>query len=288
LIIVDAGSTDNTIDIIRKYEQYVTYWVSEPDRGQSHAIQKGLDKVTGDIVNWLNSDDLLAPGALSAIATEFDLAKFDVFCGYCDYFVNTLANLDKRNERMKLFDTVGHTLTMGHMNQPSTFFKASVMKRLGIDEQFRYTMDVDLWYRYLLEAGHQRVQFSDTLLTYFRLHESSKSVAENSHFTGDIFRVFYNIAVSLNQPPAVLSFIRTKIPIDANFIAKTYPIGVPIDEVKEFVRYLAWQALIYYNEQGDTQAARECLRIAYHHGQPLTGTLVRQLAKHYLVPEFMR
>lgn len=288
LLIIDAGSTDSTLDVIRKYERHITYWVSEPDRGQSHAIQKGLERVTGDIVNWINSDDLLAPGALHAIATEFDLAKYDVFCGYCDYFVDTLAQLDKRNERMKLFDSVGHTLTKVHINQPSTFFKTSVMKKLGIDEQFRYTMDVDLWFRYLLEAGHSRIQFSDSLLTYFRLHEASKTVAENSHFTGDIYRVFYNIAVSLNQPPAILNFIRTKIPAGANFLPKTYKIGVSAEDTNAFVRHMAWQALMFYNQQKDSKSARECLRTAYRYGHPLNGNLLRQVAKHYFVPGFMR
>lgn len=287
LLIIDAGSTDNTLEVIHKYEQHITYWVSEPDRGQSHAIQKGLERVTGDIVNWINSDDLLAPGALHAIAAEFNLAKYDVFCGYCDYFVNTLAQLDKRNERMKLFESVGHTLTQVHMNQPSTFFKASVMMKLGIDEQFRYTMDVDLWFRYLLEAGHSRIQFSDTLLTYFRLHESSKSVAENSHFIGDIHRVFYNIIASLGQPSVLLEFIKTKIPANANFAPKNYPIGVPTEELKEFVRFIAWEALIYYNEQKKSPEARECLSVAYRHGQTLNSNLARQVVKHYLVPRFM-
>lgn len=284
LLIIDAGSTDSTLEVIHKYEQHITYWVSEPDRGQSHAIQKGLEKVTGDIVNWINSDDLLAPGALHAIAAEFNMAKYDVFCGYCDYFVNTLAQLDKRNERMKLFESVGHTLTEVHICQPSTFFKTSVMKRLGIDEQFRYTMDVDLWFRYLLEAGHGRIQFSEALLTYFRLHDTSKSVAENSHFIGDIYRVFYNIAVSLNQPPAVLNFLRTKIPANAKFVPKSYPIGIPVGELKEFVHHMAWQALVYYNEQKDWKAARECLALAYQHRQQLSLSMVKQLLKLRVFP----
>ena len=62
-LIIDGGSTDNSVDIIRKYEPWLTYWVSEPDRGQTHAINKGLRMARGEWFNWINSDDLLTPGA---------------------------------------------------------------------------------------------------------------------------------------------------------------------------------------------------------------------------------
>ena len=67
-IIIDGGSTDNTVEIIRKYAKHLTYWVSEPDRGQSHAINKGLARCTGDLFGWINSDDVLMPGALEVVA----------------------------------------------------------------------------------------------------------------------------------------------------------------------------------------------------------------------------
>jgi glycosyltransferase involved in cell wall biosynthesis len=70
-IIIDGGSTDNTLDVIRQYEQWTAYWVSEPDRGQSHAINKGFERATGAIISWLNSDDLFYPGAFRAIALGF-------------------------------------------------------------------------------------------------------------------------------------------------------------------------------------------------------------------------
>lgn len=284
LLIIDAGSTDNTLEVIHKYEQYITYWVSEPDRGQSHAIQKGLNKATGDIINWINSDDLLAPGAFCHIAAEFDLDKYDVLCGYCHYFVNNLAHLDKRNERMGVSTTLSETLIPCLINQPSTFFKGSIIKRLGIDEQYRYTMDVDLWYRYLLGTGISRIKLSDCLLTYFRLHESSKTVSEGTSFIGDNFKVFYNVLFTLNQPEVLLRFMATKIPSFSNFEPVKYQVGVPDSELHEFIRYYAWQALIYYNGISDYLAARACLIIAFRHGQALNLTTIKQLFKQYLVP----
>lgn len=86
-IIIDGGSTDNTVEIIKKYEQWLTYWVSEKDRGQTHAINKGLLKCTGEIFNWINSDDLLAKNSLYKLAKVFlENNKPDVICGYTNIF----------------------------------------------------------------------------------------------------------------------------------------------------------------------------------------------------------
>ncbi|WP_222940386.1 glycosyltransferase family 2 protein [Hymenobacter sp. BT491] len=287
LIIIDAGSTDNTLEVIKKYEPWITYWVSEKDRGQSHAIRKGLAVATGDIINWINSDDICAPGAFHHIANELTLDTKDVVCGYCDYFLGGLDNLDLRNMRMGISATVGDTILSHKINQPSTFFKASVIKSLDIDEQFHYAMDLDMWYRYLLIAGQDRVVLSDKLLTYFRLHDTSKSVSESARFEGDIRKVFYNIVYSTNGSPALLAFMSRSIPEFAAFTPTRYPVQIPEAELKPFMRFLAWRAVNFYNEAGDLAAAKECLRIARQSGQPLDATLIRQLIKHYAMPKVL-
>jgi len=283
LFIVDAGSKDNTLDVIRQYEPWITRWVSEPDRGQSHAIRKGLAWATGDIINWINSDDLVAPGAFTRIAAEFDLARYDVLCGNCDYFVDELSHLDLRNERMGLGATLGDIFVRGKINQPSTFFKASVLKELDVDEQFHYAMDLDLWYRYLLRAGQQRVLLSNSLLTYFRLHGASKSVADSPRFAADINKVAYNILHSFRQPPVLLDYLRAVIN-DERFTPAVYPVNVAVEELTPFIRHQAWQALIYYNEQENYAAARQCLAIARRCGQPMSLMLLRQVVKLRLLP----
>ena len=78
-IIMDGGSTDNTVDIIKKYEDRITYWISEKDNGQSDAINKGFHKSTGDILHWLNSDDVLVPRALNMLV-EYLSNNPDIIC----------------------------------------------------------------------------------------------------------------------------------------------------------------------------------------------------------------
>lgn len=283
LLIIDAGSTDNTLDVIRKYEQHIAYWVSEPDRGQSHAIQKGLAQATGDIINWINSDDLLAPGALQEIAENFDTKKYDVFCGRCDYFVDTVGNWDLRGLRMGLSKTVGDTLLAGEITQPSTFFKTSVFRDLGVNETFHFTMDLELWYRYLLKFGQAKVSFSEKTLAYFRLHEASKTVALSPKFVEDIDRVNYNILYSIQSPAELLSFFKKKISAD-KFLPKKYDVSVPKHDLSSYVRNCAWNAVYYYNEIKDRKAARACLKVARQYGHPMDTKMMKQLVKHYLLP----
>ena len=285
LIVIDADSTDNTLEIIRKYEPWITYWVSEPDRGQSHAIVKGLAVATGDIINWINSDDLVAPGAFHRIAADFDLDRFDVICGKCDYFLNDLNHLDLQGMRMGLGLTIGDTFNIHQINQPSTFFKASVIKKMGIDEQFRYTMDLDLWFRYLLQAGQERVLISENLLSYFRLHDASKTVAENAHFKGDIWRVHYNILYSLEQKAELLTYASLPIPNFERFVPTCYSIQVPKTELHPFIVNMAWMAVYHYNAVMNYCAARECLAIVRRYSSLLEPKLLKQLFKHYILPE---
>ena len=284
LIIIDAGSTDNTVEVIKQYEPYIAYWVSEPDRGQSHAIQKGLAVATGDIVNWINSDDLVAPGTFHRIAAEFDLDRYNVICGYCDYFVEDLQHLDLRNRRMYVGATVSASFLQRGINQPSTYFKTEVLKELSVDEQFHYAMDLDLWYRYLLLYGQQQIHLSEGLFSYFRLHGASKSVADESRFAGDIGKVCYNVLFSLDMPQALLAFVQLEI-TDPHFIPTRYPVKIPFEEVAEFVRRNAWEAVIYYNRTCQYAEARACLAVARRAGQPLSTSVLRQYIKLYLVPK---
>jgi glycosyltransferase involved in cell wall biosynthesis len=175
-IVIDGGSTDATVDIIRKYEQHITYWVSEPDRGQSHAINKGIQKCTGDIFNWLNSDDWYMPNALFDIASSFIKdPSLNVVSGFENHI-----NLDGKvvlHEGTVIQNSLEETIELCHITQPSTFFKLDALRMVGfISEDLDYLMDGEMWVRFLLMHGHSNFQKINIPLVNFRLHQNSKTV----------------------------------------------------------------------------------------------------------------
>jgi len=92
-IIIDGGSTDGSVEIIKKYEKYLSYWVSEKDRGQAHALNKGFEKATGDLVGWQNSDDIYLPGAFRKVAEVYrNNPNYDVYFGNI-YFIDEEDNI---------------------------------------------------------------------------------------------------------------------------------------------------------------------------------------------------
>lgn len=144
-IIIDGGSTDNSVDIIKKYESWITYWVSENDRGQSHGINKGFEHCTGEIVNWLCSDDILLPGALFTIA---------------EYFMNNPGVDVVLGQGRVVFEFGGHPEMVGGSTQksielipvnntvcqPACYYHRMLLDRMPpLNESYHYAMDFELW-----------------------------------------------------------------------------------------------------------------------------------------------
>lgn len=174
-IIIDGGSTDNSVDIIKKYEKYLKYWVSEPDRGQSHAINKGFERATGDIFGWLNSDDYLLPDALRTIAKMFsDEPSAGVFIG-AGQFVDE----DGRTITTKLptsdtsITSLFKWLDDFHFMQPSCFFTRDAWNICGpLDLCLHYSMDLDLW---LKLAKKYKFACIPEILSSSRVHKTAKT-----------------------------------------------------------------------------------------------------------------
>ena len=150
-IIIDGGSTDGSVDIIRKYERYLTHWESQPDRGQSHAINKGFERATGEYVGWQNSDDLYFPGALRKLGAAAARGRAPIVSG--NLFV---ADANNRIFRKIHYTPVNRgTLTVVKASIPnqSAIFRRDLLKKHGLlQESMRYCMDLELWSRLLREG----------------------------------------------------------------------------------------------------------------------------------------
>lgn len=176
-LIVDGGSRDGTVEVIRKYAPWLDYWISEPDRGQSHAINKGMMRATGQLANWLNSDDILAPGALWTVAEHFDATQpDDVLVGH-GVIVDDKGRVVFAPQQVELsFEVLLDWMSHSNFMQPSCFFPRTVAASIGfVDESLRYCMDVDLWLRLAKRCRFRRIP---DCLSFSKSHPDTKTNAE--------------------------------------------------------------------------------------------------------------
>jgi len=175
-IVIDGGSTDGSVEIIRKYEKWLAYWVSEPDRGQSHAINKGFEKATGEIYTWLNSDDYLLKDALGHVAVAYRRSPdAGAWCGGC---VRVEPNGKKVWVRWpKRLDAEGVAdWNQNSFGQPACFFSKEAWERCGpLDEELHYGMDLDLWLKMAKAVAIERV---DKELAAEHAHDEAKTEAD--------------------------------------------------------------------------------------------------------------
>lgn len=187
-IIVDGGSTDETVAIIKKHAGRIAWWVSEQDQGQTDAINKGFGRAQGQILAWLNSDDTYEPGAISA-AVKYLQAHPEVGMVYgdCNYI----------NEDGRVIGKFGSAQTnyrllrqgYAHIPQQTMFFRADLWKQVGpLDPSFYFAMDYDLWTRL---SALTALQYVPQLWANFRLHTSGKTIAADDRCWPEMIRVHY-------------------------------------------------------------------------------------------------
>lgn len=185
-IIIDGGSTDNSKKIIQKYADQLAYWVSEPDKGQTEAINKGFAKATGKYLAWLNSDDTYEPHAVAeAVALLEENPELGLVYG--DAHV-----IDENSQPMWKFparQTDYKKLRWGyvHIPQQSAFWRADLWKRVGpLDPSFYFAMDYDLWVRL---AEISQLRYYSRVWANFRFHDDSKTIMNDVKGWEEMIRV---------------------------------------------------------------------------------------------------
>ncbi|MBI5739435.1 MAG: glycosyltransferase [Nitrospirae bacterium] len=189
-VIIDGGSDDGSVDIIRKYEKYLHYWVSEKDRGQSHALNKGFEKTTGEIMAYLNSDDLYCPWTFRTVVSSFsDFPSIRWLTSLRPVVWNgsgePIVNDPKHGFTRHAFYS-GRTLGccdrhIGWIMQEVTFWKRSLWDESGghIAEDYRYAMDFELWARFY---EHSELVGINVPLGGFRRHGNQKSADLDKYY----------------------------------------------------------------------------------------------------------
>ncbi len=178
-IVVDGGSTDGTLEILRRFSDRIQ-WLSEPDRGQSNALNKGFRIATGEVVGYLNSDDLYEPGALSHAGAFFaSHPRAAWLTGRCRNINSEGKEIRRMIARYKDFWLPFRSRTilsvLNFISQPATFWRREVFEEIGyLDEALHYAMDYDYWLRII---GRYPLGYLPRTLACFRIHAASKTGA---------------------------------------------------------------------------------------------------------------
>lgn len=188
-IVIDGGSTDGSVDVIKKYEDRIAFWVSERDRGQTDAINKGLERAKGEILAWINSDDTYHPKAVGE-AVEFlmnhpNVAMVYADCNFIDEQGRVIGKFASRQTDYKKLRR-GYV----HIPQQTTFFRAAYWREVApLDPSFYFAMDYDLWVRIAARAPIKYLP--GRTWANFRIHASSKTNVNDERGWKEMLRVHY-------------------------------------------------------------------------------------------------
>jgi glycosyltransferase involved in cell wall biosynthesis len=256
--VIDGGSTDGSVDIIRKYEKHLTYWTSEKDNGQSHAINKGLSRVTGDVVNWLNSDDFYEPGALKTVAGYFSDPAVNVVCAR--------GNIVMNGQRLKTSSgtdvypgNLAKTIGWARIDQPETFFRKRVYDTLGfIDPYYHFVMDKEFWIRYLMQFGLNGIRKVNDIVVNFRFHDQSKTRSQRLKFDQETLQLFSKLAGAFGLESEFAALSRIGSLKEESDKLSHFP-HAPVELVQESVHYFMLRKADEFYYQGNFADAKRML-----------------------------
>jgi glycosyltransferase involved in cell wall biosynthesis len=186
---MDGGSTDHSVEIIKRYEKSLAHWESAPDGGQAAAINRGFAKATGDILGWINSDDLYMPGALFKVATQIgDVAQPKIIFGNCLHFTEGSPATVKGSD-VERSAALGDLKLADHIIQPSSFWTRKTFMLVGnLQEDFHYVFDWEWFIRAQLKGIS--VMPVPYVLSLYRRHDQHKTGIGGERRTKEIDRIY--------------------------------------------------------------------------------------------------
>jgi glycosyltransferase involved in cell wall biosynthesis len=215
-LIIDGGSTDNSQEIIKHYSDHLTYWHSHRDEGQADALIQGFSRASGELLGWLNSDDILLPGALFHITKAYQShPKGGIFAG----------NILWIDENGNIIRTKRHPSSVAwfaqhglfFITQPGSFFTRKDYEKVGgLNSELHYVMDADLYMRMI--HNHTSYVKVEAWVSGFRLHSLSKTVLHRSEFMMEYETLQREYLPWIKQKPAVMYLYRGLQLVNGNYI----------------------------------------------------------------------
>jgi len=257
--IIDGGSSDNSVSIIKKYEKYINYWISGKDGGQSEAINKGLRMATGDFISWINSDDLLQPGILAKIPSFFESKNTGLIFGKSVSFGE---HVIEKTSRSDFDDQFPKILASVPFPQPASFFRRKVLEELGfLDESLHFGMDYDLFVRIALNFEIIPI---DEIVSRNRYHPASKTMSMSFNFALDWVKVFSRLVRSFDFTSEIIADLKN---LNLYHYAEDYyEVGNSFEKKeieKAYIYFLQEQAQFYYGAYKFREAKNIVSRIEY-------------------------
>jgi glycosyltransferase involved in cell wall biosynthesis len=245
LIIVDGGSTDDSIDVIKRYQSHLAYWVSERDDGQAHAINKGWQKATAPILTWLNSDDYFLPAGIQATVRRLYSSTSP-----CDFAFADCALVDSDGLPLGLYvasDPDLETMIRDWTNplpQQGFLVRSNVLKEIGmLDTSLSFAMDVDLWMRALLY--NKTFGITKAQVAAFRLARNTKTGSQHSIYVANMVEIVSRIA-QLSSDPRVRKACKESLSRRyLNAARNAYALGVrgvAASYARQDLRHRGWKA----------------------------------------------